>query len=309
MSPSLPGVPVARSVSHARARRRRRPGRAGLPRRRAGRGVRREPAGMLRRGPGPAGPARIRHSLPWCRAVHGGGAVRAHRDRGRDRMGARRPAGDPDSGRGEAEHTGRAVAPHPEPVVQIFAALARRASRVMPGRPARRAHPGPVTFPLAGPGCLPAIAVDGKAVRGAAGEDGLSPYLLAAAPTAAHGARRTADRAKDERGPRARAAAAETERALPVAGYVVTDDAEHTVRAHARLICELGAAPCSPWSRTRPGCGGAGRAGLGAGAGAACHRGERPRRRERHTIQVMNAPDCVKARFPQVGQFGWSSGT
>ena len=49
---------------------------------------------------------------------------------------------------------------------------------------ARRARPATVAFPLAGPGWLPAIAVDGKAVRGAAGADGMIPYLLAAA---AHG--------------------------------------------------------------------------------------------------------------------------
>jgi hypothetical protein len=30
------------------------------------------------------------------------------------------------------------------------------------------------------PGWLPAVAVDGKAVRGAAGQDGMIPYLLAA---------------------------------------------------------------------------------------------------------------------------------
>jgi hypothetical protein len=36
-----------------------------------------------------------------------------------------------------------------------------------------------------GPGWLPAIAADGKAVRGAAGADGLIPYLLAAATAAA----------------------------------------------------------------------------------------------------------------------------
>ncbi|MGH3615439.1 MAG: hypothetical protein ACRDRK_23140 [Pseudonocardia sp.] len=38
-----------------------------------------------------------------------------------------------------------------------------------------------MSFPIAAPGPLPAIAVDGKAVRGAAGPDGLVPYLLAAA--------------------------------------------------------------------------------------------------------------------------------
>ena len=39
---------------------------------------------------------------------------------------------------------------------------------------------GPVTFPLAEPGWLPVLAVDGKAVRSAAGPDGKVPYLLAA---------------------------------------------------------------------------------------------------------------------------------
>ena len=73
------------------------------------------------------------------------------------------------------------VAPHPETVVRIFAALGAQALADCAGAYlARRARPGPVTFPLAGPGWLPAVAVDGKAVRGAAGPDGLIPYLLAA---------------------------------------------------------------------------------------------------------------------------------
>jgi len=70
-------------------------------------------------------------------------------------------------------------------VVRVLSALGAQAlARQAGAYLAARAHPGPVTFPLAGPGPLPAIAVDGKAVRGAAGEDGLIPYLLAAA---AHG--------------------------------------------------------------------------------------------------------------------------
>ena len=32
-------------------------------------------------------------------------------------------------------------------------------------------------------------------------------------------------------------------------------------------------------------------------------------RRERRTIQVMDAPDCVKARFRRSGRSRWSSGT
>ena len=46
---------------------------------------------------------------------------------------------------------------------------------------ARRGEPGSGRFPVAAPAWLPAIAVDGKAVRGAVGADGLVPYLLAAA--------------------------------------------------------------------------------------------------------------------------------
>src|SRR5258708_6847464 len=82
---------------------------------------------------------------------------------------------------------GACVPPHPDTVVRVFTALGAQALAVHAGAYlAARAHPGPGTFPLAGPGRLPAIAVDGQAGRGAAGEDGLIPYLLAAGT---HGAR------------------------------------------------------------------------------------------------------------------------
>jgi hypothetical protein len=72
--------------------------------------------------------------------------------------------------------------PHPDTIVRVFTLisapeLADHAGAFLAGR----ATAGPVTFPVAGPGWLPAIAVDGKAVRGAAGPDGAIPYLLAAA--------------------------------------------------------------------------------------------------------------------------------
>ena len=74
------------------------------------------------------------------------------------------------------------VPPHPDTVVRIFTALGAQALASHAGAfLARRAQPGPVTFPAAGPGWLPAIAADGKAVRGAIGQDGHIPYLLAAA--------------------------------------------------------------------------------------------------------------------------------
>ena len=78
------------------------------------------------------------------------------------------------------------VAPHPQTVVRIFTALGAQGVAHHAGAYlARRAHPGPVTFPLAGPGWLPAIAVDGKAVRGAAGDDGSSRTCWPPPPTAA----------------------------------------------------------------------------------------------------------------------------
>jgi len=103
---------------------------------------------------------------------------------------------------------------------------------------ARRAAPGPVAFPVAGPGWLPGIAVDGKAVRGAAGPDGLVPYLLAAAThdaCAVIAERLTGPKTNEvpELAPLLR----ELNEYYCLAGHVITVDAGHTVRAHASFIC------------------------------------------------------------------------
>ena len=149
-------------------------------------GVRREPAGVLRGGPRPAGPARDPASLPCVLALClaavlcGNTAMEdvtawAHAapQEVLAAAGARRDA------------LGTRVAPHPDTVVRVLTALGAQGLAHHAGAYlARCAHPGPAAFPLAGPGWLPAIAVDGKAVRGAASQDGLIPYLLAAA---AHG--------------------------------------------------------------------------------------------------------------------------
>ena len=200
---------------------------------------------------------------------------------------------------------GARVAPHPETVVRIFTALGAQGVAHHAGAYlARRAHPGPVTFPLAGPGWLPAIAVDGKAVRGAAGDDGLIPYLLAAVT---HGSGLVlAERLigpKTNEVPEFAPLLRELNEYFPLAGYVITADAGHTVRAHARLICKLGAhfvftvkqntprlweeLDALDWARVPV-------------QHATEEKGHG--RRERRTIQVMDAPDCVKARFPQVRQ-------
>jgi len=89
-----------------------------------------------------------------------------------------------------------------------------------------------------------------------------------------------------------------------LAGHVITADAGHTVRAHASFICEellahyvmtvkgntpglLGELDAVDWARVPVGHETAGRA---------------HGRHERRTIQVTNAPACVKARFPRVRQ-------
>src|SRR5271170_1918449 len=131
------------------------------------------------------------------------------------------------------------IAPHPDTVVRVLSALGAQGVADHAGAYlAARAHPGPVTFPLAGPAPLPAIAVDGKAVRGAAGEDGLIPYLLAAA---SHGTGTVLAEhligPKTNEVPEFAPPLRDLDEYYPLAGHVITADAGHTVKAHARFIC------------------------------------------------------------------------
>ena len=83
---------------------------------------------------------------------------------------------------------------------------------------------------------LPAIAIDGKAVRGAIGPDGMIPYLLAAA-THGDAAVVIAERLigpKTNEVPEFQPLL----RDLDIAGWVLTMDAGHTVRSHATFIAE-----------------------------------------------------------------------
>ena len=198
------------------------------------------------------------------------------------------------------------VAPHPDTVVRLLAelgaqALAGHAGRYLAGR----AHPGPVAFPLASPGWLPAVAVDGKAVRGAAGDDGLIPYLLAAVR---HGTgivlaeRLTGPKTNQvpEFAPLLRG----LNEYYPLAGHVITADAGHTVRAHATLICQellahfvFTVKQNTPalWAELDT---------LDWASAPVQHVTEEKGhgRRERRTIQVMDAPAHIRKRFPHVRQ-------
>jgi predicted transposase YbfD/YdcC len=132
--------------------------------------------------------------------------------------------------------TGRYLPPHPDTIERVFRALgAQGLADQLGAYLGRQAGLGAVGAPLAGPALLPALAIDGKAVRGAIGADGQIPYLLAAAThqDSAVIAERLIG-AKTNEVPEF----APLLRGLPLGGWVLTIDAAHTVRAHARFIAE-----------------------------------------------------------------------
>jgi hypothetical protein len=138
---------------------------------------------------------------------------------------------------------GRHTPPHPDTVERLFTLLqAQQLADGVGSWLAARAGVGPVGAPISGPGWLPAIAVDGKAVRGAVGRggdaDGQVPYLLAAAT---HGesvviAERLIGAKTNEVPEFAPLLRGLAQRVGGVGGCVFTMDAAHTVRAHAKLI-------------------------------------------------------------------------
>jgi predicted transposase YbfD/YdcC len=197
------------------------------------------------------------------------------------------------------------VAPHPDTVERVFRelgapALAHHAGAYLALRQLR----GPVTFPLAGPGWLPALAVDGKAVRGAAGPDGKVPYLLAAAT---HGTGIVLAEhligPKTNEIPQFGPLLLELDEYYPLAGHVITADAAHTVKAHARLICgELLAHYVFTVKLNTPKLYEELDALVWENVPRMVTEERGHGRWERRTIQVLDAPDHVKERFPHARQ-------
>lgn len=194
----------------------------------------------------------------------------------------------------------RYVPPHPDTIERVFTVLgAQGLADGLGNYLLDRAGLGPVTFPLEGPVLLPAIAIDGKAVRGAIGPDGQIPYLLAAATH------------RDSAVIAERLIGAKTNevpefqpllRGLDIAGCVLTMDAAHTVRSHARFIAEelgahfvmivkhnqkklFGRLDALDWTSVP-----VAHTTIDTGHG----------RRETRTIQVLDAPDDLG--FPHVAQ-------
>ncbi|MGH3854589.1 MAG: transposase family protein [Pseudonocardiaceae bacterium] len=123
--------------------------------------------------------------------------------------------------------------PHADTITRVFTDLGAQGLAGHTGVfLARGAGLVPVVFPVGAPGWLPAIAVDGKAVRGAAGTDGGVPYLLAAA---------THDRCaviaerligpKSNEVPQFAPLLRELNDHVPLSGHVLTVEEGHTVRA------------------------------------------------------------------------------
>lgn len=260
--------------------------------------------------PDPRDPRGIRHRLPvvlgLCQAAVTAGctsvadicawAQGAPQDL-LELLGARRDA------------AGRRVPPHPDTIERVLEAVDPQALADASGAYlAARAGLAPAVFPVAGPVLQPAIALDGKAVRGAVTPDGAVPFLLAAATHGAISA--TVVVAERMIGPKTN----EVPEVPPllrglaayasVAGCVLTMDAGHTVRSHAELICgELGGHYVMTVKGNTPGLFGALDA-LDWASVPVQHQAASTGhgRTERRTIQVMDAPEQVRALFPHVRQ-------
>jgi predicted transposase YbfD/YdcC len=201
---------------------------------------------------------------------------------------------------------GACVPPHPDTIVRVFTAVSAQQLADHAGAYlAARAAAGPAVFPVAAPGWLPGIAVDGKAVRGAAGTGGQVPYLLAAAlheDTAVIA--ETLIGAKTNEVPEFAPLLRSLNQRYPLAGHVITIDAGHTVRAHARLICsELLAHYVMTVKQNTPKLYDALDALDWAAVKVQHETAETGHgREERRTIQVMDAPEQIKALFPHARQ-------
>lgn len=131
---------------------------------------------------------------------------------------------------------GTCVPPHRDTVTRVLEAVdAAELADLTGAHLGARAGVAPTGAPIGAPTRLPALAIDGKAVRGAIGADGQIPFLLAAATH-----QDTTVIAERAIGPKTNEVPEFQPllRGLPIGGWVLTMDAGHTVRAHARFIVE-----------------------------------------------------------------------
>lgn len=255
----------------------------------------------------PRDPRGVRHSLPTILALCQGAVLAgctgieeitdwiAHADQGFLAFCGVR------AGRG-----GRCVPPHPDTVERLFAALdARQAAEVAGRHLAAGAGLGPVAYPVCGPVLQQAIMIDGKAVRGAIGADGLIPYLLAAAT---HGACAVVGERligpKTNEVPELLPLLRDLAGYVPLAGRVITMDAGLTARTIAKgIVEEFGAHYVLTIKENQPTLYAA-LAALDFDTPAPDHTVSETGhgRRERRTIKVLDVPEHVKTLYPHIAQ-------
>jgi predicted transposase YbfD/YdcC len=203
--------------------------------------------------------------------------------------------------------TARCVPPSPDTVERVLAKLgAQHLADRLGVALARRAGLGaPAAVPISGPVLLPAIAVDGKAIRGAAGPGGQIPYLLAAATH--DNAVVIAERAigpKTNELPEFAPLLRRLNQQIPLAGHVITVDAGLTARAIADfIVTELFAHYVMTIKFNQPKlydalC----RFDFEALPVAAQSRDRGHGRVEHRTIKVADAPEHIKELYPHVRQ-------
>lgn len=205
--------------------------------------------------------------------------------------------------------TGRSgghVAPCADTVERVLAALhAQGLADAAGAHLAAGAGLGPVSFPLDGPVVQQALAVDGKAVRGAIGPDGQIPFLLA---VATHGESVVVAEhligAKTNEVPELLPLLRGLDRRCPLAGRVITVDAGLTARSIAEGIAgELGAHYVMSIKENQPTlydrvCAVDFEALDVAFSTTDVGHG----RRERRTVKVVDATEEIKALYPHVKQ-------
>ncbi|PZS07177.1 MAG: ISAs1 family transposase [Solirubrobacterales bacterium] len=196
--------------------------------------------------------------------------------------------------------------PHPETITRVFTELGAQALAGHAGVfLASRARLTPVSFPIDAPAWLPAIAVDGKAVRGATGPDGLVPYLLAAAThTNCAVIAESLIGPKTNEVPEFAPLLRELNQHVPLSGHVITIDAGHTVRAHAIFLCEELAAHYVMTVKTNTPTLFAALDALDWAAVPIGHQSTETGhgRTEKRTVQVIDAPDHIRSMFPHAAQ-------
>lgn len=212
-----------------------------------------------------------------------------------------------DAGCTRYDRRGLLAAPCPDTCERVLAALdAATAAGAAGAFAARRALPCAASYPLAGPVAQPAVAIDGKAVCGAARQDGTRVFVLGAATHA--GAVIVGEReigVKSAETSEFIPLLTQMDAYLPLSGLVLTFDAGLSAKANAKAVVERFGAHYVVALKENAGkvyqqiCA-LGFDPLPVGAemtGKPAHG-----RRERRTIKVMDAPEHITRLYPHAAQ-------